>query len=251
LIYQDPHAKQVTGQIVRNTLANQPPTPTIGSTLNQDSSGNVTGAITTDLSRHFIVEGYVNTSAGRIDTTVNQTVSFADTQTFNITSSFYGQISQQLTKVDGVSRSTVDGFLSGEFDSHYRYPLNVNVGETFDPSGNISIVTTVKQGYDQKTALGLGGLQLYSAEVHNHVNAGDTLQVNSSFEITGHSGQYNTQDFTFQDSLGGCYSRSVGVTNDTVSAYSNGKGCPGQQNRLFWFSHPDGSPYQGETFLGW
>lgn len=251
LVYEDAHASHVTGALERNTLVDQPPNPTIGSTLTQDSSGNVTGAITTDLSRHFIIQGYVNTSHGRVETTVDQTVSFADTQTFNITSSFYGQISQQLTKVDGVSRSTVDGFLSGEFDSHYSYPLNVNVGETFDSSGNISIATTVKQGYNQKTSLGVDGLRLYSAEVHNHVDAGDTMQVNSSYEITGHSGQYNTQDFTFQDSLGGCYHRSVGVTNNVVSSYTSGQGCPGQQNRVFWFTEPDGSPYQGEGLLGW
>ncbi|RDS81472.1 peptide-N4-asparagine amidase [Dyella psychrodurans] len=251
LVYQDAHASQVTGALVRNTLVNQPPNPTIGSTLSQDSSGNVTGDITTDLSRHFIIEGYVNTSHGRVDTKVDQTVSFADTQGFNITSSTYGQTSDQLTKVDGVSRSTVNGFLSGQFDEHYRYPLHVDVGETFETSGDISILTTVRQGYEQKTSLGLDGLTLYSAEVRNHVNAGDTLVLNSSFQIASHSGQYNTQDFAFHDSLGGCYRSSVTTTNDTVTAYSSGKGCPGGQNRVFWFTHPDGSPYNGNTFLGW
>jgi hypothetical protein len=251
LVYQDAHASQVTGSLVRNTLVGQPPNPTIGSTLSQDSSGNVTGDITTDLSRHFIIEGYVNTSHGRVDTKVDQTVSFADTQGFNITSTLYDQTSDQLTKVDGVSRSTVNGFLSGEFDQHYRYPLHVYSGETVETNGNISILTTVRQGYEQKTALALDGLQLYAAEVHNHVNAGDTLVLNSSYQIVSHSGQHNTQDFAFHDSLGGCYRSSVTTTNDTVTAYSSGQGCPGGQNRVFWFTHPDGSPYNGNTFLGW
>jgi hypothetical protein len=59
LVYDDANAKQVTGQVVSNTLASQPPTPTIGSTLTTDSSGNVTGNVTTNLSRHFVIEGYV------------------------------------------------------------------------------------------------------------------------------------------------------------------------------------------------
>jgi hypothetical protein len=251
LVYEDAHAKQVSGQIVRNTLVSQPPTPTIGSTLSQDSSGNVTGNITTDLSRHFVIEGYVNTSHGRVDTTVNQTVSFADTQGFDITSAAYDQTSDQLTSVDGVSRSTVGPFVTGQFSSHYRYPLHVDVDELFPASGGVTLVTTVHQGYQQHTALGVGGLSLYSADVHDHVDAADTLNLDANFNITSHSGQKTSQTFTFGDSLGGCYRSSVTTANNTVTAYSSGQGCPGQRNRVFWFTHPDGSPYNGDTLLGW
>jgi hypothetical protein len=251
LVYEDRHASQVSGQLVRNTLVGQAPNPTIGSTLSQDASGNVTGDITTDLSRHFVIEGYVNTSHGRIDTKVDQTVSFADTQGFNITSTIYDQTSDQLTKVDGVSSSTANGFPIGQFEEHYHYPLHVDVDQTTASNGNITMVTTVKQGYDQHTSLGVGGFPLYAAEVHDHVDAGDTLQLDSSYNLLGHSGQHNTQTFAFRDSLGGCFSRSVTTTNDTVSGYSNAQGCPGHQNRVFWFTHPDGSPYSVNPLPGW
>ncbi|WP_233840249.1 peptide-N4-asparagine amidase [Dyella sp. 2HG41-7] len=251
LVYQDAGSSQVSGALVSNTLANQPPTPTIGSTLSQDSSGNVTGDITTDLSRHFKIAGYVNTSHGRVDTTVDQTVSFADTQTFDITASDYRQISDQLTKVEAVSRSTIGKFVSGEFTSRFRYPLHVDVNEAFLSDGDISILTSIKQGYDQHTGLGLGGFPLYSADVHNDVAGSDTLLINSSFQIAGHSGQQTTQNFAFNDSLGGCYSGSVSSANNLVTAYSTGQGCPGGRNRVYWFSHPDGSPYQGDSVLPW
>lgn len=251
LVYQDKGAKQVSGAVVRNTLANQPPTPTIGSTLQQDSSGNVTGAITTDLSRHFVIEGYVNTSHGRVTTTVDQTVSFADTQTFDITANDFHQISDQLTKVEGVSRSRIGNFLSGEYEARFRYPLHVDANETIESNGDYSILTSIKQGYDQHAGLSLGGFPLYSSDVHNQIAGSDTLVLNSNFQIVNHSGQQATQDFAFNDSLGGCYRGSVSSANNLVTAYSTGKGCPAGQNRVLWFAHPDGSPYLGDSLLPW
>ena len=251
LVYQDHGAKQVSGALVRNTLVNQPPTPTIGSTLTQDSSGNVTGDITTNLSRHFVVEGYVNTSHGRVTTTVDQTVGFADTQTFNITATDYHQISDQLTTVEGMSRSKIGAFLSGEFKASFRYPLHVDYNQISESNGDYSILTSIKQGYDQHTGLSLGGFPLYAADVHNQVAGSDTLVLNSSFQIVSHSGQQATQDFAFHDSLGSCYRGSVSSADNVVTAYSSGQGCPGGQNHVFWFTHPDGSPYQGSTLLPW
>src|SRR6185437_119902 len=100
LVYQDPHKKQVSGQVTRNTLVGQAPVPTIASTLD----GTGTGDITTNLSRHFVIEGYVDTSHGRVQNSVDQTVSFADTQAFTINASTYRQVTDQLTAMDGVSR---------------------------------------------------------------------------------------------------------------------------------------------------
>lgn len=251
LVYQDPHKKQVNGALVRNTLASLPPTPTIGSTLTQDASGNVTGDITTNLSRHFVIEGYVDTSHGRVTTTVDQTVGFADTQTFDITAGDYHQISDQLTTVQGVSRSKIGGFLSGEFKASFSYPLHVDYNQTNAANGGYSILTSISQGYDQHTGLSLGGFPLYSANVHNQVAGSDTLVLDSGFHIVSHSGQQTTQDFTFNDSLGSCYSGSVSSADNVVTAYSSGQGCPGGQNRVYWFTHPDGSPYQGSALLPW
>lgn len=252
LVYQDAHASQVNGQIVRNTLVNQPPTPTIGSTLSQNASGTTSGNITTDLSRHFVIEGYVNTSHGRVDTTVDQTVGFADTQTFTINASVYDQTTQQLTSVEGVSTSRTGNFISGKFQQSYSYPLYVQSNQTItDSQGDSTVLTTIRQGLDQQTAVSIDGFPLYSADVHNQVEGSDSIDYDANFDILSHSGQQNTQTFAFNDSLGGCYRGSVSSANDVVTAYSSGKGCPGQQNRVFWFTHPDGSPYSVNPLPVW
>ena len=251
LVYRDPHRKQVTGAVLSNTLVGQAPTPTTGSTLSQDAAGNVTGAVTTNLSRHFVISGYADTSHGRVTTTVDQTVAFADTQTFGITASDFHQVSDQLTTVQGVSRSTIGRFIGDEFKASYSYPLHVDYNQASEANGDYSILTSVSQGYDQHTGLSLGGFPLYWADVHNQVAGSDTLVLNSGFHIVSHSGQQATQDFTFGDSLGGCYSSSVSSADNVVTAYSSGQACPGGQNRVLWFAHPDGSPYQGDSLLPW
>jgi hypothetical protein len=254
LVYEDPHATQVSGQVTRNTLANQPPTPTIGSTLTTDSSGNVTGNVSTTLSRHFVIEGYVNTSHGRVDTTVDQTVSFANTEIFDITSILYDQTTEQLTTVQGNSISKTGAFVTGQFQQSFRYPLYMESNETtIDSAGDLSVLTDIRQGFDEHSALSIDGFQLYAADVHNHHEGSDTIDYGPppTYYILGHSGQNSKQVFTFSDSLGGCYRASVSAANDVVTAYNSGSGCPGQQNHVFWFTEPDGSPYQGEGFLGW
>jgi hypothetical protein len=252
LVYEDPHASQVSGQVVSNTLANQAPNPTIGGTLSTDASGDVTGNVTTNLSRHFVIAGYVNTSHGRVDTTVNQTVSFANTEIFDINATTYDQTSEQLTSVDGVSTSKTGPFVTGQFQQSFRYPLYMQSNQTItDSAGDSTVVTTIRQGFDEHTALSIDGFPLYAADVHNHHQGSDSIDYSPTYAIISHTGQNSKQDFTFSDSLGGCYRGSVSAANDIVTAYSSGKGCPGQRNRVFWFTEPDGSPYQGEGFLGW
>jgi hypothetical protein len=251
LVYLDPHAKTVTGQIERNTLVGQPPTPTIGDTLTTDSSGNITGAITTQLSRHFIIAGYANTSHGRVDSTVDQTVGFGDIQTFTINATTYRQVTDQQTSSDGVSQSTVGGFVTGKYSEHMRYPLHLDVNQVTAADGSFTLATVAHQGDEKNLAHQLFGITLYSAKLSNTVDSDDTLAFDASGNLTSHSNQQSTQTFAFNDSLGGCYRTDVGSFSGAVSSYATGTGCPGQQNRLFWFTHPDGSPENGNAVLGW
>lgn len=251
LVYLDPHSRQVSGQVVSNTLVGQPPTPTIGSTLSTDASGNVTGAITTNLSRHFVIEGYADTSHGRVHSKVDQTVGFADTQTFTINGTTDDQVTDQLTSVDSVSQSSIGGFVTDEYREHLRYPLHLNINELVAADGSITVATTTHQGYKRDEARGIAGITLYSAKVSNAVDSADTIDYNAAQNYTGHSGQQSSQTFTFGDSLGGCYRSSVGSASGTVTSYTSGAGCPGGNNRVYWFTHPDGSPDNGSALFGW
>ncbi|OOG53289.1 peptide-N4-asparagine amidase [Rhodanobacter sp. C03] len=251
LVYLDAHAKQVSGQVVSNTLASQPPTPTISDTLQQDASGNVSGNINTNLSRHFMIAGYADTSHGRVQTTVDQTVSFADTQGFTINDTTYRQVSDQLTSVTGASRSSIGRYITGEYDEQVSYPLHLDYNQQAAADGSFTAATSVHQGYAKNESHKLFGIQLYSANVANTVDSADTLDFDASGNLTAHNGQQSAQSFAFNDSLGGCYRSSVGTLSGVVSSYTSGQGCPDQRNRVYWFTHPDGSPDNGSTVLGW
>lgn len=247
LVYQDRHAKQVSGQVTRNTLVGQPPTPTIGSTLDSDGNGN----ITTNLSRHFTIEGYVDTSHGRIYQSVDQTVSFADTQAFTLNATTYRQVTDQLTAMDGVSRRRIGSFVLGEYRQQVSYPFHLDFNEQVAADGSLTYATTVRQDYQLRRSRGLAGITLYADKVDNTVNSTDTLDYDANGNYTGHSGQASTQVFAYGDSWGGCYRASVASAAGAVTAYDSGKGCPGGQNGVYWFSHPDGSPWQADALLDW
>ena len=242
LLYRDRHARQITGGLTRNTLVGQAPTPTISSTLATDSAGNVGGAVTTQLQRQFVIEGYIDTSHGRVHTKVEQTVGFADTQNFTINASTYRQLSDQLTSADSVSQSRIGPFISAEYREHVSYPLRLDYNQQTAGDGSFSAATSVHQGYEKHAGQRLFGVTLYAASVNNRVDSGDTLNFDASGGFTGYTGQHSEQAFTFRDSLGGCYQAGVTSADGMLSAYSTGQGCPAQSNRVVWFSHPDGSP---------
>ena len=70
---------QTTGAVTSQSIA-----PDAGETYGENVGSNG-GVFTTSASRHVAVSGYVDTSAGRITTTVDQTFGFANKQELNLT----------------------------------------------------------------------------------------------------------------------------------------------------------------------
>jgi hypothetical protein len=242
LVYRDAHARQVSGQITRNTLAGQPATPTIGSTLATDSSGNTSGDITTKLNRHFVIEGYATTSHGRVTSTVTQDVGFDDRQRFTINSTTYRQQTSQHTWSDSVSQSRIGNLLTVERRERFSYPFTFDYNQLLASDGSSTAASTVHQGYRQHAEQRLSGMTVYAADVDNTIDSADTLALDASGALTGHSGQQSSQAFAFRDSLGSCYRASLTTQTGALASYTDGHGCPGQRNRVSWFAHPDGSP---------
>ena len=251
LVYQDAHAKQVSGKVTRNTLVGQAPTPVISASLQNDGAGNISGPINTSLTRQFVIEGYANTSKGRVQSSVSQTVGFTNTQTFTISANQFRQVSDQATTVDSVSQSKIDGLITGDYRENVSYPLHVDVNELLNADGTTSVASAVKQGYQKHLEHRLLGITLFKADVANAINTGDTLVLDSSGAETSHNGQFSTQDFNYKDSLLGCYNASLATQSGAVTSFTQGNGCLGGRNRVAWFAHPDGSPDGGNASLLW
>lgn len=69
LLHLDRGSVQVTGGVVRNTLADQPARPQVTSTL-AAADETVQGELATTARRHYVIEGVVRTSRGRVRHTV-------------------------------------------------------------------------------------------------------------------------------------------------------------------------------------
>lgn len=82
-LYPDHSSQQVTGEGTANTLESGP-NPSVNEDRQTDASGNVSGTVTTSSSRQVKVAGFVNTSHGRVDTEVQQSVNFNNLQSFTI-----------------------------------------------------------------------------------------------------------------------------------------------------------------------
>jgi len=219
LLFLDHGATQVTGAVTKNTIGSGP-TPSIQQNLTTDSSGNVSGNVTTNSVRSFRVAGYVNTSHGRVGTDIRQQVSFGNLQTFNITATTYTQDITQNTQLNStVITSNREGPAVAR--ETFTYPLTLNYTLTFNADGSIIQNGQVSQEFDHDFAA-----PWFAGVVRNKVKSVDTLDLDSSFHITGNSGQQSSQSYSALDSQGGEYNCTLKARNNALSFASEGCGSP-------------------------
>ena len=230
LLFQDHGSNVVTGEMTRNTIGSGP-NPDVAENLTTDPSGNITGTVSVTSARHFVVEGFVRTSHGRVDTTVKQDIGFSNSQSFNITNTAFVQNITQHTDIS--SETTIHA--NGRGDSNrtllqrFEWPLNLGFSFTINPDGSGAQTTTIKQQFlSLQTGKGDDGKDVFSV-VSNTVTPSDTLLFDANFNITGSTGQQSSQQFFSRDSTNGCFSRTITASAGLLTSVTNGKGC-GEHN---------------------
>src|SRR6185437_15107260 len=76
LLYLDPSTSQISGAVTQNTLTN--PSPSV--TENLQGSSTATGTIGVSQQRKYTISGYINTSHGRVTTSVSQQQNFSSSE---------------------------------------------------------------------------------------------------------------------------------------------------------------------------
>ncbi len=79
LLYTDPNAATVTGGLTADTLTPEP-MPNVEQYLNTAADGTISGPVYVSSNRAWKISGYVITSQGRVDTTIEATNSFLNSQ---------------------------------------------------------------------------------------------------------------------------------------------------------------------------
>jgi hypothetical protein len=220
LVFEDHGGKSVTGAVTENTLA-AAPAPVI---QNQGVSSSG-GTVDTSNLRNYRITGWVNTSHGRIETTVEQNIGFTNSLQFTISNTQYEQAIVQGTEIS--SRTiTRGGWFVTEKHKKLSYPLSLAYNYTATTDGSSQQVTTVQQGFHEHETLLLNGFPLYQSETRNAVNTADTLQFDATGRPTGTTGRSSSQKYFTRDSTGYCYSRELTSAAGLLTAVEDGKGCP-------------------------
>jgi hypothetical protein len=219
LLYLDSGSTQTTGAITQNTLTG--PSPVVTENLNVQPT-YIRGTVNVSSKRSYVISGYVNTSHGTVTTKVSQTASFSNNQYFNITGNVYLQDISQSTTLGSYTTVTQKGVPNVVYSQNYSWPLTVDIFLDFLSNGNINQTTTAKQTDNLNTSTTQGGKVTYASSLINAGQHVDTLELDSSFNLLGNTGQSSGQQYNYYDSTGAAYNCALSAVANLLTAYSPG-----------------------------
>ncbi len=253
LVYLDRGSTQVTGALTGNTLA--------GSAVDVTQVRNdwsLTGAaLHGDVERHyrrqFEIAGYVNTSKGRINSTVKQEHLLTNAQVVlldGVSNPGHHSYAQNLDLVSTTTRTSLRQLgtkVLGLDKERYHYPLKIDYEATGGQIGNNPpyverASAAVLQGHHQ-----LGSYFRPAGSYANRLYA--NFAGSRTFDATTaqSSAWQGARSHYFYDSAGSCSRERVTWQGAVLTSHTQGQGCPNGHNRVRGFAHPDGSPDD----LGW
>ncbi len=222
LLYLDSGSTQVTGAVTENTLTT--PAPTAVENIHIAKNGNLQGSVITKSGHNFTISGYVNTSSGLVTTTVDQNISFSNTQNFKITATEYDQNIKQTTTISSqIATQNAGGHFLDVVNQ--TWPLNLDITVLVASDGSLSQTTTSDQYYEKDEQFRENGKATGFSVVKNQVNPTDTLNFDSSGNFVGNTNQSSLQNYLAGDSTGYCYSRSITANTGVLTSITDGQGC--------------------------
>jgi hypothetical protein len=214
LLYLDPQAQVVSGEVTKNTLA-AAPTPVVSENLKVNGA-NITGTVNVTSKRNFVISGYVNTSHGRVTTTLAQNLQFANDQTFNINSTTYVQDIQ--VNINAFSTTTVSGpnGPSTTYSRYFQFPATIDYYQFTESNGDLAATTKVSQNYQDQRLTSLGFWPVAFSQVTNAGQYQDTL----NYVTFVNSNQSANQHYSAVDSSGYFYLCDVQDGNNELTKFS-------------------------------
>lgn len=190
LLYLDKASSQVTGGLLKNTLTS--PSPVV--TENLQGTSTVTGTIGVTSNRNFTIAGYVNTSHGKVTTSVNQHQNFSSTQTIDFDTVNFTVLDQNTLMQNKLSSATTVSSNEGTVVTreNFSFPITVDF---------IYPVTTARYGFTVATTQNYQTSKQVSGEdepffdsVMNAASATDVSPASSSqqyIEVRSEAPVYN------------------------------------------------------------
>ena len=214
LLFVDARSSQVTGALTKNTLTG--PSPVV--TENLQGTSTVTGTVGVTSNRNFTIAGYVNTSHGKVSTSVAQHQNFSSTQTIDFDTVNFTVLDQNTTVKNKVSSTTTVTGREGTTVTHDNFSFPIAVDFIYPvPSATFGFTVATAQKYQADHQILRGGDAAYSSAVTNSVKASDVSPASSS------------QTYTMFDSEGAFYNCHIASANNILSIVS--QGCSSNQDQ--------------------
>ncbi|MCX7514537.1 peptide-N4-asparagine amidase [Frateuria hangzhouensis] len=260
LVYLDHGKARLSGAVTYNSLSAAQPQPAIKDDLTQKGD-LLQGRVRTRLDRNFRICGYVDTSHGRVHSSVVQQSQFHNVQQFHVKDDasdnydlpVYREDLWLETATQSVSRRTQGGHLLSEDRQKVSYPLEMHYvgigrlttwysGDDYDVDvfgGSVS----VDQHRRADTSHYRRGLEPYRTHLREEFYGNHRVDPDTGASSHWHA----AHTFTFHDNRGSCYQKAVTTRNGALDDTATGMDCARGTNHVRWFAHPDGSA----DGLGW
>jgi len=207
LFFLDHGSSKVTGAVTEDTLT--APSPVVSENLQGTST--VTGTIDVASNRHFTIAGYVNTSHGKVATSVSEFQNFASTQTIDFDTVNQTVLDQKTDVQNRVSSTTNvwsrDGFATTQHN--FSFPITVDFIYPVS-TAEFGFTVTTGQNYQFEKLAWQNGRPAGFSSVTDTVRATDVSPATSS------------QSYTYFNSDGVFYNCQIASKNNTLTSVSHG-----------------------------
>jgi hypothetical protein len=211
LVYQDRKSSKVTGKLLSDGTASAPIEKLVES-VKSTPSGGARGTINVTATHPVSLDGYVITSAGRIDTHVHQTVRFANLQQITITSSQYLQNITQLTTVASQTTTTTNGHTVKSREQR-TWPFKVNYSSVAGASSTTQN-TEIHQIKDEN-GIQPGQHGFFPWSLLNAIHSSDTLTITPA-GFTPSNGK-SRQEYATRGLPSGCFDKILTSLNYVIT----------------------------------
>jgi Peptide N-acetyl-beta-D-glucosaminyl asparaginase amidase A len=207
LLFLDKGSAQTTGALLKNTLT--APSPVV--TENLHGTDTVTGTIGVKSNRRFTIAGYVNTSHGRVATSIDQHQDFSSTQNIDFDTVNFTVLNQKTSVHTTVTSDTTVSSSQGTVITHDDFSFPITVDFVFPVSSSpFGFTVSTMQDYEAAKKV-----------THN----GDLVRFTSvmnSGKATDVSPPMSSQIFTETNSNGLSYDCHITSKNNTLTNVSQG-----------------------------
>lgn len=258
LVYLDHGTTQVTGAVTRNDLADDVVGPTFEGGFSR-SAGTTAGQLRTRAENAYVIEGYINTSRGRITTRLTERHLFANTQTISVVgdawwlmpvgstqAQAYLQRVRLSSTVDRIAQRTLGGVVLSDDRDYISYPLildYLHAGDTHRPEADGAVLTNKRLDASAHQARAIRASHRRPDMARYETRLVDVFDGSHAWRATtnAHTNWDSERRYLFTDTFGSCYSAGLTTANGVLQTRVRGTECP-NGNGIRWFAHPDGSP---------